>query len=131
MNTKILIAAITIALFTMSTVNAQEKEQTKIKHEQTENDMYSCPMHAVIKSDKPGSCTKCGMDLKKMEVSHKMQDIDGMKMDSLKMNAPEMVKTFTCPMHPETTSSKLGTCSKCGMKLVEKKLDLLKKNNKK
>lgn len=25
---------------------------------------YSCPMHAEITSDKPGKCSKCGMDLK-------------------------------------------------------------------
>jgi hypothetical protein len=24
---------------------------------------YSCPMHPDIKSDKPGTCSKCGMDL--------------------------------------------------------------------
>jgi hypothetical protein len=26
--------------------------------------MYSCPMHADVTSDKPGTCSKCGMDLK-------------------------------------------------------------------
>ncbi|HVE70523.1 MAG TPA: heavy metal-binding domain-containing protein [Thermoanaerobaculia bacterium] len=28
---------------------------------------------------------------------------------------------YTCPMHPEVTSDKPGTCSKCGMTLVKKK----------
>lgn len=32
-------------------------------------------------------------------------------------------KTYTCPMHPEETSDKPGSCSKCGMDLVEKKGD--------
>lgn len=27
--------------------------------------VYTCPMHSDVKSDKPGSCPKCGMDLKK------------------------------------------------------------------
>ncbi len=27
---------------------------------------------------------------------------------------------YTCPMHPEVTSSKPGTCPKCGMSLVRK-----------
>ena len=30
-------------------------------------------------------------------------------------------KVYTCPMHPEVTSSKPGKCPKCGMALVEKK----------
>lgn len=29
--------------------------------------------------------------------------------------------TYTCPMHPEVTSDKPGSCSKCGMNLVGKK----------
>lgn len=28
---------------------------------------------------------------------------------------------YTCPMHPEVTSNKPGTCPKCGMALVKKK----------
>ena len=27
--------------------------------------IYSCPMHSDVTSNKPGKCTKCGMDLKK------------------------------------------------------------------
>ncbi len=32
-------------------------------------------------------------------------------------------KTYTCPMHPEVTSSKPGKCPKCGMKLEVAKMD--------
>jgi hypothetical protein len=28
-----------------------------------ENEVYVCPMHPDVKSDKPGKCPKCGMNL--------------------------------------------------------------------
>ena len=30
----------------------------------------------------------------------------------------EQKQQYSCPMHPEVTSDKPGTCSKCGMTLV-------------
>lgn len=57
---------------------------------------YVCPMHADVKSDAPGKCPKCGMNL-------------------------VAIKTYTCPMHKEVTSNVQGKCPKCGMDLVEKK----------
>ncbi len=26
-------------------------------------EVYTCPMHSEVNSDKPGKCPKCGMDL--------------------------------------------------------------------
>ena len=43
------------------------KEKNKrIKNKEEENNMpviYTCPMHPEVKSDKPGKCPKCGMNL--------------------------------------------------------------------
>ena len=36
------------------------------------------------------------------------------------MFAEKQQETYTCPMHPEVTSTKPGNCPKCGMKLVKK-----------
>lgn len=33
----------------------------------------------------------------------------------------ETKEVYTCPMHPEVSSDKLGKCPKCGMDLVIKK----------
>jgi hypothetical protein len=35
--------------------------------------------------------------------------------------ATPQAQVYTCPMHPEVTSDKPGTCPKCGMALVKKK----------
>jgi hypothetical protein len=32
---------------------------------------YTCPMHADVTSDKPGTCTKCGMNLKQTKTKTK------------------------------------------------------------
>jgi len=35
---------------------------------------YTCPMHPEVKSDKPGKCSKCGMELiEKMDYKLKYQ----------------------------------------------------------
>jgi hypothetical protein len=41
-----------------------KKDSTSVKSE-----MYSCPMHPDVKSDKPGKCPKCGMSLKAVEMA--------------------------------------------------------------
>ena len=73
---------------------------------------YACPMHPDVTSDKPGKCSKCGMDL---TLSKKEQ---------LKK---EVVKLYTCPMHTDVTSDKPGKCSKCGMDLLLSKKEQLKR----
>jgi hypothetical protein len=37
----------------------------KFKNQAATAMAYSCPMHTEVKSDKPGKCSKCGMDLEK------------------------------------------------------------------
>ena len=134
MKTKILIAVLSIGLFSASTVKAQETKQVQIKHEQI-GITYTCPMHADVKSDKPGACPKCGMELKKMDMKDNSMMMDhskmGMKHDSMKMDSTkmdmkhdQMAKTYVCPMHPEVTSDKPGKCIKCGMDL--KKMEMKK-----
>lgn len=117
MKTKILITTIALGLFTISTMQAQEKKHDDMKHEHMDmakdKAMYTCSMHPEVKSDKPGDCPKCGMELKKMEMKH----------DKM------MAKTYTCSMHPEVKSDKPGECPKCGMKMVEKKIDMKKKKD--
>lgn len=65
--------------------------------------MYQCPMHPEVTSDKPGKCSKCGMELENKTVQEKAAVV------------------YWCPMHPEVTSDKPGKCEKCGgMELIAK-----------
>lgn len=91
---------------------AQKDKMNKSKSSAIVSAKYTCPMHPDVSSDKPGKCSKCGMDLL---LSKKEQ----MKM--------EVMKIYTCPMHAEVASKKPGKCPKCGMALVAKKA----KDNKK
>ena len=43
----------------------KHKHKRKSKHEAKV--VYACPMHPEEKSDKAGKCSKCGMDLVKMD----------------------------------------------------------------
>lgn len=118
MKVKKIIAVLAIVVVGLTTMNAQEMDHSKMKKNTTEMNemkaMYTCPMHADVKSDKPGECPKCGMELKKM------------KMDDSKMG-----KVYTCSMHPEVISDKAGKCPKCGMTLMEKKMEMKKMDDKK
>ena len=65
---------------------------------------YTCPMHPEVRSEKPGKCTKCDMEL----------------VPTHRHMSPAQTD-YTCPMHPEVHSPKPGRCPKCGMELVPKK----------
>ena len=64
-----------------------------------DKDVYTCPMHPGVISEKPGKCPKCKMNLEKKEM---------------------VIATYTCPMHAEVVSDKPGKCPKCKMNLEKK-----------
>lgn len=59
-----IIAGFSLLALTYSACNSKDK--TSNSTEQTTGEaIYSCPMHPEVTSDKPGQCSKCGMDLVK------------------------------------------------------------------
>ena len=38
---------------------------------------YSCPMHPEVRSDKPGKCPKCGMELTAKNSLHNKNSVTG------------------------------------------------------
>lgn len=63
---------IALAVGLMVSVAPLQAQEQKNKNEQAAHhhqvkDVYTCAMHPEVKSDKPGKCPKCGMNLTKME----------------------------------------------------------------
>ncbi len=105
MKTIKILFAIVIAITATQSVNAQKaKANAPTTKTPVVINSYSCSMHPDVTSDKPGKCSKCGMNLN-------LSSKEKMKM--------EVVKLYTCPMHSEITSEKPGKCSKCDMDMKE------------
>jgi rubrerythrin len=107
---KLMFVSLCIATLTFGFVNQaqssviKQQQKKEIPAKKATMVMYTCTMHPVILSDKPGKCPVCKMDLVKKEVS-----------------AKEMTKlVYTCSMHPMVKSAKPGKCPICKMNLVKK-----------
>jgi hypothetical protein len=50
---------------TIESKNGTKKDSTTINDSPSAKDIYICPMDSDIRSDKPGTCSKCGMELEK------------------------------------------------------------------
>lgn len=122
MKTKFFLSAITIAvlLFISQNFYGQSNDggsspstqpKSGVTRTTGETIYYVCPMHPEITSNKPDSCSKCGMNLEQKKE---------------KLLKPEQQKDsvyYTCSMHPEVKETKSGKCPKCGMELIKKSIN--------
>lgn len=77
MKTTIIFSALALALTFAAcnnSSNTDEKNSTNTAAQSLDTTklakgtvFYQCPMHPEVTSDKAGSCSKCGMDLEKVE----------------------------------------------------------------
>ncbi len=74
--------------------------------------VYTCPMHPEVRSDKQGACPKCGMALEPLNVTPPRQKVQ-----------------YTCPMHPEIVRDAPGGCPICGMALEPRTVSLDEEEN--
>jgi Heavy metal binding domain len=138
MKTKKILLMVVLTILSAS-VMAQDTSMHKMKMHKMDHMKYSCPMHAEVTSNKPGKCTKCGMDMTKMK-EHNMDKmyccakhptvtsdkpgkcpkcgatLNLSPKEKMKMG---VMKMYTCPMHAEVTSKKPGKCPTCGMDMVK------------
>ena len=92
--------------------SSQSVKETNTKAPETTNSdeliFYACPMHPEIKSFKPETCAKCGMNLEQKKAS------------LVKTEQQKDSVYYTCSMHPDVKESNPGNCPKCGMELIKK-----------
>jgi|ERR1035437_935042 Cu(I)/Ag(I) efflux system membrane fusion protein len=107
---KLMLVSLSVAILSFGVVNQVQSAVVKQQHKKEmpakkeSMVMYTCTMHPVILSEKPGKCPVCKMDLVKKEMTTKA-----------------MAKlVYTCSMHPIVKSSKPGKCPICKMDLVKK-----------
>jgi len=74
-------------------------KSTSFQTTDTNENIYTCPMHPEVRQDHPGDCPKCGMALEPVVATVTSSTI------------------YTCPMHPEVQQDHPGDCPKCGMAL--------------
>lgn len=114
MTIKKIITILAVGVFTISTIQAQDKvqDQNTVKQD-------SMKMNHSEMSHNNMNKTQVSMELNK---------------NKMEINQEQMDKVYTCSMHPEIIRDKSGECPKCGMELIEKnvdrnKLEDHKKNN--
>lgn len=109
---------------------------------QTQQGIYSCPVHPDMVSDKPGVCSKCDTKLVFRRIGSKalehaayacvmhpevVSDQPGIcnkcnkKLVLQRTGSKQTAVSYTCPMHPDQVSDNPGKCSICGMDLEEKR----------
>ena len=130
---KIIITIIGFLIMSLS-VGAQMPGMQMSGQNKKQSVYYTCPMHPEVKSNQPGKCPKCGMQLVKKQVKQStpitnakpkqttISPVNNFPRDTKdRMSAPaqKQVVTYTCPMHPEIHAAKPGNCPKCGMKLIK------------
>lgn len=76
---------------------AQETHEHSVHEDQARQATYTCPMHPEVKSDSPGKCPICGMDLQKVKAKLIPKPKEGEK-------PKKKVKFYRHPMNPEVTS---------------------------
>lgn len=82
-------------------------------HDQSAGEVYTCSMHPEIRSDKPGKCPICGMNLTKLELNE--QDEESAQL----AESAEATTLWQCKEFPDITSEVADVCPIDGSQMVK------------
>lgn len=98
-------------------MQAQEKQEIKVKKAAKQKDIYYCPMHPSYTSDRPGDCPICNMKLVKKEEAERIEKEAREPKDiCILHNCPMAMAGKTCPM---LISGDVKDCPFCGAHLTK------------
>lgn len=111
------------------------KDPEKYVQKEQANDVYTCPMHPDVLSDKPGKCPKCGMDLVKKDMPQGQMIGGGMQHMQGRMSLQQGMKESqaagsgcNCPMMlPDATRTVETTADGIIVRITSKNPETVKK----
>jgi YHS domain-containing protein len=111
------------------------KDPEKYVQKDQADDVYTCPMHPDVLSDKPGKCPKCGMDLVKKDMPQGQMMGGGMQHMQGRMSPQQGMKESqaagsgcNCPMMlPDATRTVETTADGIIVRITSKNPETVKK----
>lgn len=105
----LLLVATPLALLAVGCGRAHDDGAAPAASASAAAEVWYCPMHPSVTSDRPGECPICHMDLVTREPAA----------GTAAASAPQPATSkYTCPMHPNVVQDGPGTCPICKMDLV-------------